>query len=83
MIVAPAGEIDPATAPQVRQAIEELLDRGFDQVVVDLRRVERLGSEGIRVLSMASDRARALGATLSVVGGSPAARKVLETGRVR
>lgn len=82
MIVVPSGEVDPATAPQVQRAIEELLERGFEQVVVDLRRVERLTSEGIRALSTASDRARALGATLSVVGGNPATRQVLKTGGV-
>ncbi|HZE06522.1 MAG TPA: STAS domain-containing protein [Solirubrobacteraceae bacterium] len=79
VVVAPAGEIDLATAPRMQQDVVELLERGFTRVVVDLRRVEFLDSQGIRALVLAHNRAHELGATMPVVlGNADAARRALE-----
>lgn len=78
VIVAPAGEIDLATAPRLQEGIEELLDRGFTQVVVDLHRVEFMDSQGVRVLVLVHRRAEEVGATVTVVLGHTLARTALE-----
>jgi anti-sigma B factor antagonist len=78
VIVAPAGEIDLLTAPAVQQSVEELLDRGFRHVVIDLRRVEFLDAQGIRVLLAVDSRARGLGAPVSIVLGPEITRRALE-----
>jgi anti-sigma B factor antagonist len=48
--VAPAGELDLATAPQLEQAIRELLDAGFEHVIVDLTELDFLDASGLRAL---------------------------------
>src|SRR4051794_38555791 len=48
--VAPAGELDIATAPRLDSAIRELLESGFDDVLVDLGDVEFLDSTGLRLI---------------------------------
>lgn len=79
VVVAPAGEIDLATAPRMQRDVVELLERGFTRVVVDLRAVEFLDSQGIRALMLAHNRARELGATMLVVlGAAEGPRRALE-----
>jgi anti-sigma B factor antagonist len=48
--VAPAGELDLATAPQLEQAVRELLDAGFEHVIVDLTELDFLDASGLRAL---------------------------------
>lgn len=78
VIIAPAGEVDLATAPQLLRSIEELLERGFEHVVIDLRRVEFIGSQGLRALTSAKDRAQELGAAVTVIVGNGVTHRVLE-----
>lgn len=79
VVVAPAGEIDLATAPRMQQDVLGLLERGFTRVVVDLRGVEFLDSQGIRALVLAHNRARELGATMPVLlGTAEGPRRALE-----
>jgi anti-sigma B factor antagonist len=78
VIVTPAGEVDLATAPRMQSTIDELLERGFTQVVVDLRQVEFMDSQGVRALMTAHCRAHRLDATLSLIVGHGVSRSVLE-----
>jgi anti-sigma B factor antagonist len=78
VIVVPTGEIDLATAPRMEASIEELLNSGFRQVVVDLRRVEFMDSQGIRALMNAHHHAVEQEAMLSLILGHGVARNVLE-----
>ena len=79
VIVAPAGEIDLATAPRIQRDVLGLLEQGFTRVVVDLRQVEFLDSQGIRALVLAHNRARELGATMPVLlGSAEGPRRALE-----
>ncbi len=78
VIVVPAGEIDLATAPRMEGAVADLLERGFRQVVVDLRQVDFMDSQGIRALVNANDRARDEDAMLSLILGKGVSRSVLE-----
>jgi anti-sigma B factor antagonist len=74
--IAPIGELDIATAPQLEATIRELVESGFDQVVLDLAKVEFLDSTGLRLIlrwhaSAAEDRLR-----FQVLPGPPAVQKI-------
>jgi anti-sigma B factor antagonist len=72
------GEIDLATAGDVESPVLELLDSGFETVVLDLREVSFLDSSGIGVLIRSHQYADARGAHLSIVVGKSRSREVLE-----
>ena len=78
VLVCPSGDLDLATADTVEAQIQELLERGFDRVVIDLRSVTFLDSTGIRTLIAGHKRARAGGQMLSVILGGLATRRPLE-----
>jgi anti-anti-sigma factor len=48
--VAPVGELDMATAPQLEDTISDLVESGFDHVVLDLANVEFLDSTALRLI---------------------------------
>ena len=72
------GELDPATAPVLADAIASLETAGVDDVVIDLAGVTFLDSSGVRVLVSAREQLRASGATLTLRAPSPNIRRVLE-----
>lgn len=76
-VVAVSGEIDLATAPQVRDALAPRED-GETAVVLDLRETTFLDSSGIRVLVEAHRAGEADGIPFSVAGSAPV-RDLLET----
>lgn len=76
--VSPAGEVDIATADRLRQPVAELLEEGYRRVVVDLRQVTFLDSTGVHTLIQCHERARDLGASMSIILGGPATRRVLD-----
>jgi len=45
-----SGRIDSQTAPQLAEALDDLLDRGRYNIVIDLHDVSFLSSAGLRVL---------------------------------
>lgn len=71
------GEVDMATAPQLREALTALLDDGATRLVLDCRGLEFLDSSGIGVLIAVRKR---LGDDGSLTLDAPPAhvRKVLE-----
>jgi anti-sigma B factor antagonist len=70
------GEIDVATAPQLRELLHELIQGGAQQIVLDCRDLGFLDSSGIGLLVAARKR---LGDGELVVDSPPAhVRKVLE-----
>jgi anti-sigma B factor antagonist len=73
-----AGEIDLATADELERPLLELLDSGFEHVVLDLRDVTFMDSSGIRVLIGGHQHAERLGAALSIEVGTSPIRQTLE-----
>ena len=75
--IAVRGEIDMATAPQLRTALDDLIDAGTIRIVLDCRGLEFLDSSGIGVLVAARKR---LGDDGELVLDSPPphVRKVLD-----
>jgi anti-sigma B factor antagonist len=49
-VVEVGGEIDLASAPQLRDCLHQTIDAGSRQLVVDLRQVSFIDSEGLGVL---------------------------------
>lgn len=76
-MVAVRGEIDMATAPQLRDLLDQLIEAGSRRIVLDCRELAFLDSSGIGVLIAARNR---LGDDGEIVIDSPPAhvRKVLE-----
>jgi anti-anti-sigma factor len=75
------GELEIASADTARRALDELLGRGLDAVVIDLSGLKFMDSTGVRFLVDGHDKARALGVRLSLVpGGDPVRRVVTVSG---
>lgn len=66
------GEVDMATAPQLRARLVDLVNRGGRSVIVDLTSVDLIDSTGLGVLIGARRRLTNAGGTLVlVVPGGP------------
>ncbi|MFE9650589.1 STAS domain-containing protein [Streptomyces sp. NPDC006365] len=72
-----AGEIDPATAPQVHAALERCLRDGITTIDVDLTTVDRCDSSGLRVFLDASRHAAETHASLRLHYPSPQTARLL------
>jgi anti-sigma B factor antagonist len=82
--VAPAGEIDIATAPAVRRAL--IATVGNRRLVLDLRGVEFMDTSGLKLLVSEHRRARERGGTFAIVQGPARVQRLLDvaglTGRL-
>jgi len=77
-VIAPRGEVDIATAGQLRERVDQVIGRTTGTVVVDLTAVSFIDSTGLGVLIGARKRCEADGRTLVVVVAEPRIRKVFE-----
>ncbi|HEX2276642.1 MAG TPA: STAS domain-containing protein [Candidatus Tectomicrobia bacterium] len=55
-VVAASGDLDMLTAPELRDAIQSALGREPEGLIVDLTRVDFLGSAGMQVLMEAHNQ---------------------------
>jgi anti-sigma B factor antagonist len=78
MVVYLQGEVDLASAPQLRRGIYELIDNGSQRIAVDLTGVEFMDSTGLGVLIGALKRVREGGGALVLAGIRPAVSRVFE-----
>jgi anti-anti-sigma factor len=76
--VMPVGELDLATAPELRATVEELLGSGFDDVVVDLADLTFLDSSGLHVLLALHAAAELDGYRFRLRPGPPAVQRIFE-----
>jgi anti-sigma B factor antagonist len=76
-VITVRGDVDMASAPQLRDVLDELVEAGSQRIVLDCRALAFLDSSGIGVLIAARNR---LGDEGVIVLASPPAhvRKVLE-----
>lgn len=77
-IVSVVGEIDIAVAPQLRDHLDELLDRGSASFVVDLTGVSFLDSTALGVLISILKRCHASDGELCLVATDPQVLRVFE-----
>ena len=73
-----AGEIDLATAPQLRSELHAIIDGGATVVAVDMADVGFIDSAGLGVLIGAVGRLRERGGRLELRHLQPAPRKVID-----
>ncbi len=78
VVVAPHGELDLATAPELAERISEAFGHGLDEVVLQLTDVEFLDLAGIRAIAQCEELAEAQGASFAVTDPLPQARRLFE-----
>jgi anti-sigma B factor antagonist len=76
LVVAPHGDVDLATAPEVQSALESHASGGA--LVLDLRGVEFLDTSGLRIVVEASHRAAAGGYRFAVVRGPARIQRIFD-----
>ena len=70
-VVSLSGELDLATAPQLRQTVGDLMGMGTRHLVVDLEGVEFIDSSGLGALLWVEHRLHAVGGHLTAVHCCP------------
>jgi anti-sigma B factor antagonist len=78
VVIGVEGELDLATAPQLRDSLVALSEEGQTQVVLDLTRLSFIDSTGLSVLVMALNRARADGGSVLLRNPSQSVLRILE-----
>lgn len=76
VVVEVGGEIDVYTAPQLRESLVALSERGQHKIVVDMANVEFLDSTGLGVLVGALKRAKAREGQLRLVSSQERILKI-------
>ena len=77
-VIAVTGEIDVATAPQLREWLQRVIAQGESTVVLDLLGVTFLDSTALGVLVGALKRCREAGGDLYIVVADPRIMKIFE-----
>lgn len=72
------GRIDSTNATRLGDALNEQIDAGRHQVVVDLAQVEYMSSAGLRELVSAVKKLRNLNGDLRIASPSPRVKEVLD-----
>lgn len=76
-VVRLAGDLDVHTAPALRAALEDVIDAGHTDLLVDLRAVTFADSSGLGVLAGALRKARRRAGHLEVCAPAPVVVKIL------
>lgn len=77
-VVTAVGDIDLATAPQLRACLSAAIDADAQALVIDVTGVGFLDSTGIGVLIGAWNRLGSRPDAITLVGASPLVRRVLQ-----
>jgi anti-sigma B factor antagonist len=77
-LVSLTGELDLATAPQLRACLASLPEEGENEVVLDLTGLDFIDSTGLSVLVMVFTRTRAAGCAMVIRNPSSAVIRILE-----
>lgn len=75
VFVVPRGELDIATVDQLAAELDELVSRGFETIVLDLRATSFLDSSGVHLLIRQTARSDA---QVTLIDGVPAIRRVID-----
>lgn len=71
------GELDLASAPHLRQVLDQLCRAGYPEIVLDLSGLEFLSAAGLTVLHRVDRHLRAANGRLILYRPGPRARRVL------
>jgi anti-anti-sigma factor len=72
------GELDPHTAPKLRDRIDDAVAAGSSEVVLDLSQLDFIDSSGLRVIISAHKAAVERGGRLVLRSPSPTAKRLLD-----
>jgi anti-sigma B factor antagonist len=78
IVVGARGEIDALTAGDLRKQLLELVDSGFDCVVLDLRAVDFIDSTGLRAILEVDSASRRSGVRFALIQGASQVRRLFE-----
>jgi len=76
--IAPCGELDIATTPELERALTDATADSVETIVLDLRELSFMDSTGLRALAQANSRADERGVALSIIRGPRQIERVLE-----
>ena len=76
------GEIDVFTAPEFKIAINEAIESGLTDLVVDLTQVSYMDSSGFGTLLGATKRVRPNGGSINLVGCNDAIERMMKITRL-
>ena len=82
-VVSVAGELDAATAPELRERLHSLLDAGCAWLLLDLRELEYIDSEGLGLLIGVARRACETGGELALICARPNVLRVFDISGTR
>jgi anti-sigma B factor antagonist len=77
-VISLEGELDLATAPQLRERLVALAERDDTDIVLDLTDLNFVDSTGLSVLVMALNRSRAAGRSITLRNPSASVMRILE-----
>ena len=77
-IVKVSGRVDSATAPNLDQTLQGLLNAGRSHLVLDLETVDYMSSAGLRVLVATQKAAKKAGGRLALAALSARVKEVLD-----
>ncbi|RME45845.1 MAG: anti-sigma factor antagonist [Chloroflexi bacterium] len=80
-IVELAGDLDVSGAPALQEALQQIIDNGGQQVVVNLGEVPFMDSSGLGVLVAAYRRMAAVGGQIALASPRPTLQKVFKLTR--
>jgi anti-anti-sigma factor len=80
LVVVPHGELDLATVGAVRREIEELIARGFEGIVIDLRWTSFIDSTGLCLMLAQAAREDAV---VTLIDGPERVRRVFDVAGIR
>ncbi len=72
------GDIDIAVAPQLREALEKILEEGAKKIVIDITNVPFIDSTGLGLFVNAYKKVSQRGGWVAFVGASRAIRKIFQ-----
>ena len=78
VVLRPVGELDLATAPEVRERVDELRSSGVKHVIVDLGEVTFCDSTGLRILAELDAESRANGFVMELIPATGAVQRLFE-----
>jgi anti-anti-sigma factor len=78
LVLALAGQVDSAAAPALAGRLEEAVNAPASRIVLDLERLEYIGSAGFRALLVAAKHSSAAGGRIVVCGLSERMRQLFE-----
>jgi anti-sigma B factor antagonist len=78
-VVSMAGRLDTVSAPDLEKAMDNLINAGQVQLVINLQKTEYISSSGLRILLAALKKVRKVQGDIKLVGLSSDIRTVFDT----